>query len=391
MKRWWIAVVALGLLAWAAAEWSGPAQGDAAPADSPWLWVYAPVNFQVDQEGDRLVELIRRAGKAGYNAVVVTDTKFGRMGDRPKNYYDNLRRAVKAAEEAGVEIIPMTTSFGYSNDLLQNDPNLAEGIAVRDCPFVVHDGKAVPADDANMLPMGDFETFKGDAPAGWDYVDGPGKSTFPDEEVKHGGRRSLRLENFKAGNEGGNARAMKKVAVQPWRQYHISLWLRTRDVEPVGDLHVAVLAPDGHELNYAFLGVQATEDWTQHHVVFNSLDNESVTVSVGLWGGRKGTFWMDDIDMRPVGGVNLPAPRGLPRARDQRGRRHRVHGGQGLQALGRSAHGRGPVARRLRRLPRRLAAGPRRRLAYSRGRPPQGFLLPHPDHLRRGRRLLSDG
>ncbi len=169
MKRWWIAVVALGLLAWAAAEWVGPAQGDAAPAEAPWLWVYAPVNFQVDQEGDRLVELIRRAGKAGYNAVVVTDTKFGRMGDRPKNYYANLRRAAKAAEEAGVEIIPMTTSFGYSNDLLQNDPNLAERIAVRDCPFVVHDGKAAPADDANMLPMGDFETFKGDSPAGWDY------------------------------------------------------------------------------------------------------------------------------------------------------------------------------------------------------------------------------
>ena len=244
MRKWWTALLAFGPLAWAAAEWAGPVKGDAPPnADAPWLWVYAPVNFQVDREGDRLVELIRRAGKAGYNAVVVTDTKFGRMGDRPKNYYDNLRRAAKAAEEAGVEIIPMTTSFGYSNDLLQNDPNLAEGIAVRDCPFVVHDGKAVAADDGDMLPMGDFEMFKGDSPAGWDYVDGPGKSTFPDEEVKHGGKRSLRLENFHAGNEGGNARAIKKVAVKPWRQYHVSLWLRTRDVEPVGDLHVAVLAP----------------------------------------------------------------------------------------------------------------------------------------------------
>ncbi len=312
MKRWWIIATVFGSLAWLAA-WSGPTKGEAPPTDAPWLWVYAPVNFQVDREGDRIVELIRRAGKAGYQAVVVTDTKFGRVGDRPKNYYENLKRAVKAAEEAGVEIIPMTTSFGYSNDLLQNDPNLAEGIAVRDCPFVVHDGKARPAEDANLLPMGDFETFKGDAAAGWDYVDGPGKSTFPDEEVKHGGKRSLRLENFQAGNEGGNARLFKKIAVKPWRQYHLSLWLRTRDVEPAGDLHVAVMAAgDGHELNYAFLGVRPTEEWTQHHVVFNSLDNESVTVSVGLWGGRKGTFWMDDIDLRPCGGVNLLRRDGCP-------------------------------------------------------------------------------
>jgi hypothetical protein len=285
---------------------------DSPASDAPWLWVYAPTNFQVDANADHLIDLIGRAGKAGYTAVVISDTKFGRLGTRQADYFNNMRRTAKAAQEAGVEIIPMVGSFGYSNDLLQNDPNLAEGIAVRDCPFVVHDGKAVQTDDANLLPAGDFETFKGDSPAGWDYVDGPGKSTFADEEVKHGGRRSLRVDNFKAGNPDGNARAMKKLAVKPWRQYHISLWLKTRDVEPVGDLHVAVMAPDGHELNYAFLGAQATQDWTQHHVVVNSLGNESITVSMGLWGGRRGAFWLDDVEMRPVSGVNLVRREGCP-------------------------------------------------------------------------------
>ncbi len=300
MKRWWIVAILFGPLAWLAAARPGAVRGDAPPADAPWLWVYAPVNFQVDREGDRIVELIRRAGKAGYQAVVVSDSKFGRMADRPKNYYENLKRASKAAEEAGVEIIPMTTSFGYSNDILQNDPNLAEGLAVRDCPFVVHDGKARPADDGNLLPMGDFETFKGDAAAGWDYVDGPGKSAFADAEVKHGGKRSLRFENFKAGNEGGNARAMKKIEVKPWRQYHLSLWLKTRDVEPVGDLHVAVMAPDGHELNYAFLGVQATQDWTQHHVVFNSQGNDSPSQMLHRPVGRPKRYILDGRHRPPA-------------------------------------------------------------------------------------------
>ena len=116
--------------------------GHSAPrsaADSgPWLWVYAPTNFLVNDNVDRLIALMQRAKKAGYTAVVVTETKFARLadrnGDRPPSYFNNLRRTAQTADELGLEIIPMVGSFGYSNDMLQNDPNLAEGLAVRDCP-----------------------------------------------------------------------------------------------------------------------------------------------------------------------------------------------------------------------------------------------------------------
>ena len=308
------ALAAIHLSPWQPA--APPASAAEPAADkAPWLWVYAPTNFLVDENADHLIELMKRAKKAGYTAFVVSDTKFARLadhnGDRPPRYFDNMRRTAQAAADLGIEIIPMVGSFGYSNDILQNDPNLAEGIAVRDCPFIVHDGKAA-VEDENLFPAGELETFKGDNPVGWDYVDGPGKSTFADAEVKHGGKRSLRFENFKAGNEGGNARAMKKIAVKPWRQYHLSLWLKTRDVEPVGDLHVAVMAPDGHELNYAFLGVQSSQEWTQHHVVFNSQGNDSVTLSMGLWGGRRGAFWLDDVELRSAGGINLLRREGCP-------------------------------------------------------------------------------
>ena len=365
----------------------------ASAAEAPWLWVYTPTNFLVNENADHLIDLMKRAKKAGYTAFVVSDTKFARLadhnGDRPPRYFDNMRRVARAADEIGIEIIPMVGSFGYSNDILQNDPNLAEGLAVRDCPFVVHDGKAA-AEDANLLPAGDFETFKGDNPAGWDYVDGPGKSAFADAEVKHGGKRSLRFENFKAGNEGGNARAMKKLAVRPWTQYHLSLWLKTRDVEPIGDLHVAVMAPDGHELNYAFLGAQATQDWTQEHVVFNSLDNDSITVSMGLWGGRRGVFWLDDVELRPAGGINLLRREGCPlRVTNEDGER-RVHGRQGFRALDRPENGRCALGGQLRGLPRRTADRRGQRLPDSRRRPAQGFLLPHADRLRRRSLLLPE-
>ena len=53
MKRWVILFVLAGTVAWAVAVSSRPANGDAPPAgDAPWLWVYAPCNFQVDANAD---------------------------------------------------------------------------------------------------------------------------------------------------------------------------------------------------------------------------------------------------------------------------------------------------------------------------------------------------
>ena len=202
------------LLALAVAVGSGHSEPRTAADSAPWLWVYAPTNFLVNDNVDRLIALMKRAKKAGYTAVVVTDTKFARLadrnGDRPPSYFNNLRRTAQAADELGLEIIPMVGSFGYSNDILQNDPNLAEGLAVRDCPLIVRNGNAVSSEDVNLLPGGAFEQWKGDNPIGWDYVDGPGKSAFADANVKHGGGRSLRFENFKAGNSGGNAARHEK-------------------------------------------------------------------------------------------------------------------------------------------------------------------------------------
>ena len=43
-------------------------------------------------------------------------------------------------------------------------------------------------------------------------------------------------------------------------------------------------APDGRSLNWTNLGVKRTQDWTTHHVTFNSLDNTDVTLYLGVWG-----------------------------------------------------------------------------------------------------------
>ena len=47
------------------------ASGARQPAATP-LWLYAPVNFQVKEDTDRLIALLTRANAAGYSAAVIT-------------------------------------------------------------------------------------------------------------------------------------------------------------------------------------------------------------------------------------------------------------------------------------------------------------------------------
>ncbi len=46
--------------------------------------------------------------------------------------------------------MPAVFAVGYSNDLLSNDPNLAEGLPAVDTPMVVRGGEARVASDAPL-------------------------------------------------------------------------------------------------------------------------------------------------------------------------------------------------------------------------------------------------
>src|SRR5438067_2231938 len=93
-------------------------------------WFYASHNLLVDRNADGLIALIRRAGKAGYNGVVLADYKLNILGRMPNRYFKNVSRVKQAAAEAGIEIIPCVFPVGYSSGLLAHDPNLAEGLPV---------------------------------------------------------------------------------------------------------------------------------------------------------------------------------------------------------------------------------------------------------------------
>jgi hypothetical protein len=58
--------------------------------------------------------------------------------------------------------------------------------------------------------------------------------------------------------------------------------------------------------------VKRTQDWKEHHAVFNSLDHEEVAVYLGSWGSAKGRLQWKDWMIEEAGPVNVLRRDGTP-------------------------------------------------------------------------------
>lgn len=275
-------------------------------------WFYAAVNLQVAERADELVRLIERAGKAGYNGVVLADHKLNLLDRVPGFYFKHLARVRAAADRAGIEIIPAVFPIGYSSGLLAHDANLAEGLPVRDAPFVVREGRARLRllSEPSPLANGGLEQTRGDRFAGFSFQDEPGKKTFADREVRHGGAVSCRMENFRAG-EAANCRLTQRVRLRPHTAYRYSARVRTRELQPSGHFKLLALGRD-RTLSFEEGELKPNEDWKEVSIVFNTLDQAEVTLYAGIWDGRSGTAWVDDLKLEPLGLVNVLRRPGCP-------------------------------------------------------------------------------
>ena len=283
----------------------------AATAAEPTLerrWVYLQLNLQVGENVEQAREIMQRAKAVGYNGVVLADFKLNILDRVPDFYFKNAGEFKKAADELELEIIPAVAPIGYSDGILAHDPNLAEGLPTRGTNFIVRNGTAeLISALKDPLPGGGFEEHKNHLVPGWSFQDDPGKSSFVDTDVKHSGKGSLRWDNPQS-----NARVSRIVSVTPWRQYHASVWIKTKDYKSASSVRLFAMGKDGHELSFSNLGVKQNQDWTQHHVVFNSLDNDEVRIYCGTWGGSHGVLWMDDLRLEETALVNLVRRPGCP-------------------------------------------------------------------------------
>ena len=249
------------------------------------LWFYQATNLLPDQNVAQLDPLWRRAAAAGYSHVLLTDSKFSRLNEMGKGYFANIDKVKQLAAELHLQIVPAVFPIGWSNDLLGHNPNLAEGEPVKDALFVVHHGEAkLVADPEVALPA---------------------NPDWKDESVAVAGNVAT------VRNNPANARFVFTVKVSPFRCYHASVWIKTDRY--TGEPEIKALAGEPlAPLHYNVLGVKRSQDWTQHHVVFNSLDNKQVKLYFGVWGKAAGTLQWRDWQMEEAGLVNVLRRPGTP-------------------------------------------------------------------------------
>lgn len=285
---------------------------DANKGQFPNRFVYIQTNLLVDQNIDRVLSIIAQAKHDGYNGIVIADSKFMRWDNLPSKYVDNAKKVRSACKEMNISFIPCVFPIGYSDDLLSRDVNLAEGLPVINAPFIVKDGKIYP-DDVINIANPSFEEYSDNMPKGWSFLDQPGKIGFIDSEIKYDGKVSLRMQDIGINDLiHGHGRIHQRLKVRPFTYYHVSVMVKTENFESVNDTRIAVLAPNGPSLNHLNLRIDKTQDWKRVDITFNSLMFSEVNFYLGVWGGKGGKIWWDDLRIEPAGIVNIIRREGTP-------------------------------------------------------------------------------
>jgi len=206
----------------------------------------------------KLERTLRMAKAAGYNGVVLDDYKFQILDRLSPEYFRHLEEIKTTARGLEMDLYPLVARFGYSNGLLAHDPNLAEGLPVIRAPYQMH---------------GNYATLRAD------------------QHVRLNGEQGVRVSRF--------------------RQYHLAVDLKTDNFRATKALP-AVVAINRRRIGY-FDGLPApTQDWTTHHIVFNSLDNELIEVRPLAWVSGIGEISFKNASLREIGLVNVIRREGAP-------------------------------------------------------------------------------
>jgi len=301
-RSWRAAILAIAALMLAIPSGSSRAKG----LDYRFVYVMQP--FRSDEDLERIAAIMKRAAAAGYNGVVL-HAGFDRLSIADEGYVKRVEALRELQRTCGIPIIPQVFSSGHGQILLEHDKNLAGAVPVRDQRFVVTNGRAVlEPDPVTHITNGDFETGDQDRAPGVRFQDRPGESTFIDTGTAKNGRQSLRVENFD-GARRRFGRVMFEVAVEPFRCYRFSCWLKSEDIA-AGRLLIQVYGSGDRVL---MIDTPATSgEWRRVDVAFNSLGDEKVSIWVGVWSGSTGRFWIDDAAIEEVALLNLLRREGTP-------------------------------------------------------------------------------
>lgn len=274
-------------------------------------WFYVQINLATAANIEKLLPIMEQAKSLGYNGMVLADAKFGRLSQMTPGYFANVERVKRKAAELDLPITPVVANVGNASQLISSNMNLAEGQPVIKAPYIVKEGSLVPIPEVSFR-NGSFEDSNSNKVTAFKSQDAVGISSVIDTSVVHSGRAALRLEDFRDKNPSGNVRVTQVLAVRPWQQYRVQLWIKSEGLDRNAGVRCFAATASGKRLSFMDLGVAKTQDWKQHTIIFNSQDNEQVTLFTGMFGGNKGKLWIDDIEVKEAQFFNVLRRPGTP-------------------------------------------------------------------------------
>ncbi|MCF7976042.1 MAG: carbohydrate binding domain-containing protein [Phycisphaerae bacterium] len=257
-------------------------------------WFFAFGNGQNRQGADTIKSLIDVGAAHGLNGMVLSSFGLDSI-TRWKDTDLALLKEVQAhCDKTHMELIPTGFSAGYGGGALGHDRNFAAALPVS-LSLIARNDRLIPAPSDNVLKNGDLETHANGRFAGFGFHDQPGEITFVDTDFAASGKTAIRFENFTA-NEHGHGRINQKVFVQPGRSYRFSLKIKTRDLQPAGSLRMQILKENGSGTLASYSpAMKSTQDWTEISFEFLNSQDTTLLMYAGIWGGRSGQFWLDDL------------------------------------------------------------------------------------------------
>jgi len=246
------------------------------------------------EDVDKAKSLIGTAAAHGLNGIVLSSSGLDSISLWSEEDVRSLKEIAALCKEKQIELIPSGLSVGYGGGALGHDPNFAAALPLL-IDLTAKAGKCAPAAGGNLLKNGGLEEYKDGRFANYDFHDQPGQVTFVDAETKYEGKTSIRFENFTA-NQHGHGRIMQRAKVRTGYSYRFSCMIKTDGLQPVSGVQLLVLKED---VTVASTQPQLkpNQDWIEISLDFVNSAATELRLYAGIWGGKSGKFWLDDIKL----------------------------------------------------------------------------------------------
>ena len=273
---------------------------DSALSAMPCRWFFSFGFRRNRADVDRIKALIDTAADHGLNGMVLSSFGLDGITKWGEGEIDLFREVAAHCEKRRIELIPTGFGTGYGGTAMGFNRSLAAALPVT-MPLVVRGGMLLPEHGENLLVNADLTDHAGDRLAGYATQDQPGTVSFVDHDAANG-KTAIRFENFTA-NPHGHGRLAQRVVVRSGRTYRFSFRAKTRGLAPASRLRATVLS-NGRSIARISPGLRPTQDWTEVALDFISTVDDTISLYVGIWGGRQGTFWLADLDFREHGTIS---------------------------------------------------------------------------------------